>query len=157
MLMERRKREVQRAQHNHNIVVTFSGPAHVDLDIKVDNNAENISEEEDGCPAPLPFAPSTPVSLCGGGTEPCCPLPTKKLVSDAFFDYPGTRCVSPCSDINGEEGSECDYAEHTSTSTSISSDRPRCSSPTGWEFEDDESDEELRECRAVISALFQQD
>jgi len=162
ILMERRKREVEHAQRNRNIVVTFSGPAQVDVGLSVEKNTENLSEDEDGCRLPLPFSSSDPVSLRGTTVPRYCPLSTEKH-APAFFDSdcPGpmlSRSASPCpSDVTWVD-SEFD-AEHTSTSAS--SDRPtrsRCSSPIGWEdMNGDESDEELRECTAVISVIFEQD
>ncbi|KAJ7275452.1 hypothetical protein B0H12DRAFT_1066305 [Mycena haematopus] len=80
MLMERRRREAERAQHNPHVVVTFSGPTRVGVnEFSVANHAPeplkrvcaaNLSEDEDSCQPQqlLPFTSSGPVSRCGSVT-----------------------------------------------------------------------------------------
>ncbi|KAJ7356940.1 hypothetical protein DFH08DRAFT_954252 [Mycena albidolilacea] len=78
MLMERRKKEADRAQDNRTIVVTFSGPARLNVELGVLENSRagnrkqvcDLSEDEDGGQPPLPFVFSGPESVCDTTAAP---------------------------------------------------------------------------------------
>ncbi|KAJ6519420.1 hypothetical protein C8R45DRAFT_918454 [Mycena sanguinolenta] len=140
MLMERRRREAERARHNPSIVVTFSGPTRVTVDkLSVTKRVcvADLSADEDGdCQPPLPFISPELVSRMA----PCCSSPTEKKTS-AFSDCSRLRRRRPSS-----SSSDTPWEDSTSCSTQSRSSSPtRCEDMTNT---DEEFDEE-EECTAV--------
>ncbi|KAK7064575.1 hypothetical protein R3P38DRAFT_3165605 [Favolaschia claudopus] len=143
MLIERRKREAERASHNRNIVVTFAGPAHLDIESKSQTDIElNFQADEE----PLPFVPSNPASLLRT-TSIYYPIPIKRQAS-ALFQCPASRCPSP---------SPSDTAWEDSEAPSISTRFTRCSLPHGKEEDTTNSDSEEEELQHVMSMIFDEE
>ncbi|KAJ6574683.1 hypothetical protein B0H19DRAFT_1125256 [Mycena capillaripes] len=156
MLMVRRKREAERARHNPNVVVTFSGLAEVGLSGGAEKRKrDDLSEDDDGAVPlgnELPWHPrlpppsSSPVLSCAIMTPHAYAESNHPKYTSLLSDCPPlSRCASPCSsedsvwDERDAEPQEC-----------IS----RCASPWSCDDSGDESDAELQEC---IRLIFEDD